>query len=440
MHSAFLFKEVKFDYIRCVKKVDQRIQQILDETVIKFGLEQYRLETWDVRQLFNDLGKQSYVLMAQWFPNDLSKNIEDDVSPDGTVSITYMIQEQRYERVIFVNGKSYSSQMLFTHKTVEEVAAWVENETGLTFGSGFRLNEAQENGYRFIIDVDGIPLSPNYTIEVKFDDFGHLTLFSNEGEVPDTTKVEKNAFTLHLEEIEQLVKQQLQLVHFPSESKKQFRSVYAIEEVFIAVESKKILPYYMHERAELQVSQVLSWESPATTVLVKKDFLYNSEVILDEAFKMDTVMTVTELTEEAIENSLLLTKEVIRTVFPNDSGRWEIETIRRENDYIQVKCSLIDQIPTILARKFIVFVEPETYTLLDYIDNNEMFSVFESFTPAKAACITHEEAFEKLFSYISLDPTYVYDPKMNNYILCGLLDAAEGIDAVTGEIVALQDL
>ena len=36
--------------------------------------------------------------------------------------------------------------------------------------------------------------------------------------------------------------------------------------------------------------------------------------------------------------------------------------------------------------------------------------------------------------------TYVYDELTGKYILCGLLDAAEAVDAVTGEIISLGDL
>ena len=50
------------------------------------------------------------------------------------------------------------------------------------------------------------------------------------------------------------------------------------------------------------------------------------------------------------------------------------------------------------------------------------------------------EAFEKMIPYITLDPTYVYDELTGKYILCGLLDAAEAVDAVTGEVISLSDL
>ena len=78
-------------------------------------------------------------------------------------------------------------------------------------------------------------------------------------------------------------------------------------------------------------------------------------------------------------------------------------------------------------------------TLINYVDNGEVFEIFDTFAPAEKAVVSHEDAFEKLVSYISLTPTYVYDSVTEKYILCGLLDAAEGVNAVTGEIVPLTD-
>ena len=78
--------------------------------------------------------------------------------------------------------------------------------------------------------------------------------------------------------------------------------------------------------------------------------------------------------------------------------------------------------------------------VLNYVDNCALFEIFESFTGAQEAVITHEEAFEKLLSYISLDPTYVYDKVTEKYILCGLLDATDAVDAITGEIISLSEM
>jgi hypothetical protein len=69
-----------------------------------------------------------------------------------------------------------------------------------------------------------------------------------------------------------------------------------------------------------------------------------------------------------------------------------------------------------------------------------MSEIFDAFLPAQETVVTHEEAFEKMISYITLDPAYVYDEITGKYILCGLLDAAEAVDAVTGDVISLGDI
>ena len=85
-------------------------------------------------------------------------------------------------------------------------------------------------------------------------------------------------------------------------------------------------------------------------------------------------------------------------------------------------------------------MNPETMAVLNYLDNGSMFEIFDTFAPAEKAIVTHEEAFEKMIPYITLDPAYVYDELSGKYILCGLLDASECVDAVTGDIVFLGDI
>jgi len=60
--------------------------------------------------------------------------------------------------------------------------------------------------------------------------------------------------------------------------------------------------------------------------------------------------------------------------------------------------------------------------------------------PAEKIEITREEAFKKLLPYITLKPVYVFDQVTNQFILCGLLDSNECVDAVTGEIKILADI
>jgi hypothetical protein len=420
--------------------MDDRLKKIIDQTSLKFGLEEYHLETWHFLKRVSEKGSRIYSINMEWLPRQAMDLTEEDTSPEGSVTIEYLLGEARYESIIFVQGKSYSTISLFENKTVEEVASWVEQETGLTLGEDIRLSEIQENGYQFQSAIDGICLSPDTMIEVKFDDEGKLLYFVSYGEGFNKEDITKSAFSLTLEEIEPIVKQQLQLVKLPSEENQKFVSVYAIDEVYVSVADKKIIPYFVHERSEVKVEETVVWDKPSSYELNREEIFLHSEVSVEEAFGELSDNIPMRITKDDIEQSLLLAKDVLSAVFPTDSGKWKVEAIGREERFIQVKCGLVEMDFIGFKRKFIVFIEPTTFKLLNYMDNVELFSVFNSFTPAEKEMVSHAEAYEKMIPYITLDPTYVYDPELQKYVLCGFLDAVEAVDAVTGEIISLRDL
>ena len=70
----------------------------------------------------------------------------------------------RTRRIIF-NDNAH-----FERKHAEEVAAWLEKETGLVYEQDFKLTQANENEFQFEMDIDGISISPSCMIEVEFDE------------------------------------------------------------------------------------------------------------------------------------------------------------------------------------------------------------------------------------------------------------------------------
>ncbi len=257
--------------------------------------------------------------------------------------------------------------------------------------------------------------------------------------IPSEKEIRKADFTLTLEEIEPLVKKQLQLVKFPLEAEKRFVPVYAMEEVYVTVEGARVIPFYEHERFEMKVDQVLEWDSPLETELTREYPTFMSEATAEEAFGHVGLEEKLVLSPEQVAQCIPIVRDVLRTVLPLDTGMWKLSTVQRQEHFIEAVCILAPKESSYFNRKFVVLINPETMGVLNYLDNGEMFEIFDTFEPAKEAVVTHEKAFEKLLSYITLTPAYVYDVVTNQYVLCGLLDAAEGVDAITGEIVELAD-
>jgi len=420
--------------------MDKRLQNIVDEAQEKFGLDAYRLERHAIYKERDTMGHAYYTFNMEWYPKGYNEPIEEDYNPEGTAIVEYAIQKQHFSNVSFVQGESFSTKTHFPGKTADEVAAWLEKETGLEYKQDFKLTQANANGFQFKSDVDGIYISPSCMIEVDFDDAGKLISYHSFGTIPSQNHVKKSKFTLTLEEIEPIVKKQLQLVKFPSETEKRFVPVYAMEEVYVTVNGQRIIPFMEHERSEVKVDEVIEWDKPLEEQINREEITVVSEVSVEEAFGNFDAFAKLTLSTEQIERSKKIARDVLRAEYPDESGKWLLSKLQRQENFIEAHCEIKEENSALFNRKVVIFIAPGTMKVLNYLDNGAMYEIFDSFAHAEKAVVTHEEAFEKMISYITLDPTYVYDEITGTYILCGLLDAAEAVDAVTGEIISLGDI
>ena len=78
-----------------------------------------------------------------------------------------------------------------------------------------------------------------------------------------------------LEEIEPIVKKQLQLVKFPSESENRFVPAYAMEEVFVTVDGERVIPFFEHERTEVKVDEVIEWDSRLAKQINREEITFS---------------------------------------------------------------------------------------------------------------------------------------------------------------------
>ena len=205
------------------------------------------------------------------------------------------------------------------------------------------------------------------------------------------------------------------------------------------MDGSRCIPYLDHERLEVVVDDVMEWDEPLKGELKREQPSFISEATADEAFGNIGVGKKLVVTDEQVEQCKIIVRDVLRTVLPEESGKWELATIQRHENFLEAVCKMNEKAASLFNRKFVVLINPKTMGVLNYLDNGDMFDIFDTFATAKKAVVSHDEAFEKLVSYISLTPTYVFDTVTEKYILCGLLDAAEGIDAVTGEVVPLSN-
>ena len=119
-------------------------KRLSDEAQEKFGLDAYRLERHSIYKERDTVqGDAYYTFTMEWFPKELKESIEEDYNPEGTAIVEYAIQKQQFSSVSFVQGESFSTKTHFPSKTADEVATWLEKETGSGIQTGFQTNASE---------------------------------------------------------------------------------------------------------------------------------------------------------------------------------------------------------------------------------------------------------------------------------------------------------
>ncbi len=420
--------------------MDERLQKLVNDFTKKFGLEHYQLETYSFHKASMYNGEVHYKCNLEFFPDATRDEAEDDLNPPGTAIIEYNLTTEKLTSVLFVNGQSFSTKIEFHDQTVREVANWIEQETGYRYDDHFFVTDTLDNGYEFKTDFHGIPSSPAGLIEVEFDHDGKLTFFILYDMHAINEDIKREKFTLTVEQIESIIQKQVILIQFPNEVTEKFVPVYAVNEVYIMNDGKRMIPYLSHERDEIVVNQLIEWTTALEGTIERKVIEPYSTISLEEAFSEHEPMMKPSITENQVSAIIQTVTDVLRTVQPINSGKWTLATIRSDEHFIEVICTWNGIKRAYLNRKFITLLDPTSFEVLNYIDNSELLKIFDSFTPAPEAKISQEEAYQKLFPFITLKPTYVYDLKTRQFQLCGLLDSTNSVDAVTGEIIPLEDI
>ena len=63
--------------------MDERLQKIVDEAQLEFGLDAYRLERYGIYKQRDSKGQAYYQFNMEWFPKDADEAMEDDMNPEG---------------------------------------------------------------------------------------------------------------------------------------------------------------------------------------------------------------------------------------------------------------------------------------------------------------------------------------------------------------------
>lgn len=418
--------------------MNEQLREITEYTREKLGLRNYNLERHHFFREINNFNETQYILNMEWVPRD--GHAVGDLNPAGAAVVDINFHTKKFTRITFVQGVSYADPDKYPSPDTESAIEWIEEQTDLTFGRQFLLVGDEDDKLSFGAAVDNIPVSPAGTIEIAFNADSQLTDFWIDGDFPDENQIQWEPFALTPEKFKPHAMEQCKLMEVPDDNQKKWKAYYGIEEAFITNDEKSTIPFVQRENSYVDLDMVMEWDEPIDETFSAEDADFSTEVTVETAVANKQHPDSLLITEDEQKTCVMETLQFLQKVYPDDSGKWKLIRLTREKGYLFAE--LRPSIPSnhVIDHKVKLIIDPDRLLPVDYIDNKELLAIFSDFQEADAAVVHKSEAFKKLWEHIEVDPVYVYDAQHGRYILCGKLDCAYAVDAVTGETVLLDTL
>ena len=419
-----------------------KTDELINVTRQTLGLQDYRLHTCRFRRQVNLLGETVYTLEMEWLPPYAGSPEEDGSNPPGTACVELNVHTRQFESIIFVGGQSAACGLRFSREDGWDVIRWVEKETGLVYGEHFYMRHKEGGKFQFAAGVEGTPVSPSGSVEVELDEGGNLTFYAKYGYFPSNHQVRKEPFSLTLEQVEPIARQQLKLHYVPSQKEERIIPVYALEEIFIRNDlcTTISLDSMIEAPSALKVDETLHWEKPLDQPFQRQEVKYLEEVTPEQAFSAAASPDVNPITQDEQRACKEAVIHFLRQEYPQDSGRWRLETLYRNQGYIYAVLRRSEDERLALKRKLSVIIDSNRFEVLNYIDNLNFLEVFNGWPQVSNVVLTQDEAYDQLKDNFTLTPAYVLDPAQKLYRLCGKLDCAHAVQAETGQLISLEDI
>lgn len=422
--------------------MEQKIQALITATKEKFGLTNYYLHTSSFRRSLDIFEDTTYILTTEWLPSHAIKVEEDDLNPPGTAIIDINVHTGQLKSILFVDNKSFAEKNIIVSTSTKDIIQWIEEETGLTYNEQFQLVE-EGNGRLFFKECFmGIPVSPSGSIEIKYNQDGQLTLFSVIGQFPPKNKFKQDVPALSLEKVADLSKKQIKLIEFPLEKQKQILPFYGLEEIYITNDLTRTILYefFVNDKIQLAIDKIIYWDSPTNQSFEKTSLTFANNITIEQVISKERHPNLLPITNSEKEQCISTVSDFLRQEYPNDTGKWILKTLYRQDNYIYATLKSNEHSHFIFKRKLLVIIDAENLQAINSMDNQFMLNTFEAYTTVKKRTVTENQAFDKLKNHFELTPIYVYDKRLAQYILCGKLDCGFSVNATNGELVKLDDL
>ena len=239
-----------------------------------------------------------------------------------------------------------------------------------------------------------------------------------------------------------MAKEQLKLAEFPSMEKKKLVPAYAMDEIYIKNDLSGTLDFefIVDVKSRLPIEEVMEWENRTQKPFQRKELSLVEDITAEQAYLVEPHPDLKPITHSDIKRCLESIKLLLSGEFPKDSGNWILKSLHREKGYIHAFLKVKEQQERVFHRKLLLFIDPDTYEALNYMDNKSLLEIYGDFQEADEVKVTNEESYDKLKDLIELTPYYVYDFVQERYVLCGKLDCQYAVIASTGDVVELNEL
>ncbi|MEQ2466295.1 hypothetical protein [Niallia hominis] len=418
--------------------MDARIKELVDLAKKQWGLAEYYLGRYRLfRRIMLD-GETLYLLNMEWFPN-IYADWTDEENPEGTASIDINIHTKEFQSVIFVQGVTYAENgVVFAYKDIKEVKDWLTAFTGLNIEKDFVCKQTDERRYYFEEQWNGVPLSPSCSINVEFNENGELTFYSQNISVLTNKKELEEEYSLSLDAIEDIAREQVVLANFPEEDGRKI--VYGVEETYIRNDDKGKLPFMQqHVGFQKNFNKEIKWQKTKKDCFKRKFLHWEDEVSVEDAYLKVKHPDSLPITDELAEKCIQEVTDFLRMKYPNDSGKWTLTYLSRENSYLH---AYLEQstASTLFPGKLIVFLDTDG-EVVNYMNKKELWDELMEAKQEETIerKVSKEEAFDKLKPYFTLTPYYVFDRQDKKWIQCGKLDCDYFVDVESGEISTLDN-
>ena len=424
--------------------MDKRIQELIDFTKEKYGLQDYYLMRHGLSRNVNILHETSYTLWMEWFPRHISaEQVDEGINPEGTAAIEVDIHTGRFNSAIFVMGETYAKDgVTFAVVNEHSIKEWVEAETGLVYGEQFSLHKEMDGEFHFRASMDGIAIYPGGHIDVAVSKEGKLLSFSIHGHFPGKKMIKIESYTLSVENILPIAFEQFKLIELPSYEQNKLLPVYGVEEMFVENVGGACLPYEMNIESGTvrKMDQTIYWEEPSKENFNRKEVSWTEDISVEQASLQEPSPVTFPITKQEEEKCVTAVRELLQMEYPDDTGRWLLHTLQRDKGFILATLKANHQSSLVFIRKLTIMIDPESLEAANYMDNKPMLEMYSEFQAPDEITVTREEAFEKIKGLLECKPYYVYDLDQQQYRLCGKLDCHHGVNAATGEVGLLDEM